>query len=230
MLIRDTMPSAAFSSPSPVDVPEHKLTTVPCFQPAQTWEESLDRYREAFHYTTKALRPQDMQRARDIFHSCTGVLVFTGIGQNGTLAQKIAMTYNSLSIRSMSLDATAALHGTMGLLRKEDIVIPLSRSGNTAELITFLRACRRIGFDRIIAVHGNPNSEMVKLSKWSLEVPVPYEADHLNLAPTVSSVCFLAVLQSLAVDIANLRGLTHEDFVKTHPGGTLGKPDPSDEL
>ena len=223
------MPSAVLSTLSPAALSEDKLTTVPCFQPAQTWEESLSRYREAFHFTTTALRPSDMQQARDIFHECTGVLVFTGIGQNGTLAQKIAMTYNSLSIRSMWLDATSALHGTMGLLRKDDIVIPISRRGNTAELLTFLHACRRIGFDRILAVHGNPASEMVKLAKWNLEVPVPYEADHLNLAPTVSSVCFLAVLQSLAVDIANLRGLTHDDFVKTHPGGTLGKPDPSED-
>jgi len=210
------------------DTPDVQLTAVPTFRPAQSWVQSLDRYREAFDYTTKALRPSDMAQARDIFNSCTGVLVFTGIGQNGSLAEKIAMTYNSLSIRSMSLDATAALHGTMGLLRQDDILIPLSRSGNTSELITFLHACRRIGFDRILAVHGNPKSEMVALAKWSLEVPVPYEADHLNLAPTVSSVCFLAVLQALAVDIASLRGLTHEQFVKTHPGGTLGKDD-SDE-
>jgi len=221
------MPSAALHAAPAADLSEVQLTPVPCFQPAQTWEESLDRYREAFHYTTKALRPQAMQRARDIFHTCPGVLVFTGIGQNSSLAQKISMTYNSLSIRSMWLDATAALHGTMGLLRKDDIVIPLSRSGNTAELLIFLRACRRIGFDRIFAIHGNPKSEMVRLAQWHLEIPVPYEADHLNLAPTVSSVCFLAVLQSLAVDIANLRGLTHEQFVKTHPGGTLGKEDPA---
>ena len=207
------------------DAPEVRLTAVPSFRPAQSWVQSLDRYREAFDYTTKALRPSDMQGARDIFNSCTGVLIFTGIGQNGSLAEKIAMTYNSLSIRSMALDPTAALHGTMGVLREDDILIPLSRSGSTAELLTFLRACRRIGFDRIMAVHGNPNSEMVALAKWSLEVPVPYEADHLNLAPTVSSVCFLAVLQALAVDIASLRGLTHEQFVKTHPGGTLGKDD-----
>jgi arabinose-5-phosphate isomerase len=211
------------------ETPDVQLTAVPSFRPAQSWIESLDRYREAFDYTTKALRPSDMEQARDIFNSCTGVLVFTGIGQNGSLAEKIAMTYNSLSIRSMSLDATSALHGTMGVLRKDDILIPLSRSGNTAELLIFLRACRRMGFDRIMAVHGNQNSEMVALSKWSLEVPVPYEADHLNLAPTVSSVCFLAVLQALAVDIASLRGLTHEQFVKTHPGGTLGKDDSEEQ-
>ncbi len=202
---------------------EFESAVAPCFKPAHNWADSLDRYREAFHYTTKALHPEDMDRTRDILNACPGVLIFTGIGQNGSLAQKISMTYNSLSIRSICLDATAALHGTMGLLRKEDIVIPLSRSGNTAELIVFLRACRNMGFERILAVHGNPRSEMVRLSKWNLEIPVPYEADHLNLAPTVSSVCFLAVLQALAVNIASLRGLTHEEFVKTHPGGTLGK-------
>jgi len=215
------MPST--SSSNLLTTVEFEPAGAPCFRPAYTWADSLDRYREAFHYTTNALRPEDMERTRDIFNSCPGVLFFTGIGQNGSLAQKISMTYNSLSIRSMWLDATAALHGTMGLLRKDDIVIPLSRSGNTAELLVFLRACHRLGFDRILTVHCNPQSEMVRLSKWDLEIPVPYEADHLNLAPTASSVCFLAVLQALAVDIASLRGLTHEEFVKTHPGGTLGK-------
>lgn len=218
-------------SPSPAALPlvEGEQSDAPCFRPARTWAESLDRYREAFHYTTNALRFEDMERTRDIFNACPGVLFFTGIGQNGSLAQKISMTYNSLSIRSMWLDATSALHGTMGLLRKDDIVIPLSRSGNTTELLVFIRACRRLGFDRILAVHCNRKSEMVRLSKWNLEIPAPYEADHLNLAPTVSSVCFLAVLQALAVDIASLRGLTHEEFVKTHPGGTLGK-DHADSL
>jgi arabinose-5-phosphate isomerase len=210
-------------SPGGLSTTEFEPAATPGFKPAHDWADSLDRYREAFHFTTKALHPEDMDRTRDIFNACSGVLIFTGIGQNGSLAQKISMTYNSLSIRSICLDATAALHGTMGLLRKEDIVIPLSRSGNTSELIVFLQACRRVGFDRILAVHGNPQSEMVRLSKWNLEIPVPYEADHLNLAPTVSSVCFLAVLQAIAVNIASLRGLTHEEFVKTHPGGTLGK-------
>jgi len=209
-------PSRSLLSPREAQLP-------PAFRPARTWNESLDRYREAFQFTTTALSPEEMEHTRDILNSCRGVLVFTGIGQNGSLAEKIAMTYNSLSIRSMFLDATAALHGTLGMLRAEDIVIPLSRSGSTAELLVFLHACRRVGFDRILAIHGNRHSEMVRLSKWQLEIPVPYEADHLNLAPTVSSVCFLAVMQALAVDIASLRGLTHEQFVRTHPGGTLGK-------
>ncbi len=207
-------------APSPTDP---KSLATPDFRAALTWSDSLDRYREAFQFTTTTLNPEEMEQTRDVFNNCRGLIVFTGIGQNGSLAQKISMTYNSLSIRSICLDATAALHGTMGLLTKEDIVVPLSRSGNTSELLIFLRSCHRISFDRILAVHSNPASEMVKLARWSLEIPIPYEADHLNLAPTVSSVCFLAVLQALAVDIANRRGLTHDQFVKTHPGGTLGK-------
>lgn len=193
------------------------------FKPALNWADSLNRYSAALNQTTKSLDPGEMDLTRDIMNECTGILIFVGIGQNGSLAQKISMTYNSLSIRSICLDATAALHGTMGILRNDDILIPISRSGNTSELIVFLQACRSLGFERILAVHGNPHSEMVRLSKWSLEIPVPYEADHLNLAPTASSVCFLAILQSLAVNIASLRGLTHDEFVKTHPGGTLGK-------
>lgn len=198
-------------------------STGPSFRPASSWKESLARYVEAFCHTTSALDPSEMDRAFRVLGRCDGLLIFTGVGQNGSLAQKISMTYNSLSIRSIWVDPVAALHGTMGLFRPHDIVIPLSRSGNTGELIAFLRACRRIGFDRILAVHGNPGCEMARLAQWTLEIPVPFEADHLNLTPTASSVCFLAVLQSLAVAIASQRGLTKEDFVATHPGGTLGK-------
>nr|WP_312058885.1 SIS domain-containing protein [Fervidobacterium pennivorans] len=153
-----------------------------------------------------------------------GFHYFTGIGKNGFVAAKVASTFNSLGIRSMFVDPVNTLHGDMDIFTSNDLVIAISKSGETEELLRFVQALHNIvDFKRIVAVVSKPNSSLTKLAFHTLVVPVKKEGDHLEMAPIASSVAYMSVLQSIAVELSSKIGFTKKDFVRAHPGGSLGK-------
>ncbi len=187
------------------------------------WERSLRLHIDSLTNMLTHLESMEVHEALNAMRECKGLFIFTGVGQNYILACKIASTFNSLYLRSVSVDPIASLHGTLGLIQNRDLLVPISRSGETEELIRFIKYCRQIGFKNVLGIHSEPMSSLAKLSRLSVYVPITNEADQLNIVPTASSVCFLAFLHSLGVQLSSERKLTVTEFLRNHPGGTLGK-------
>jgi arabinose-5-phosphate isomerase len=164
----------------------------------------------------------EVVKAMEMVRRCRGLLIFSGVGQNLLLAGKAASTFSSLSLRAVSADPIAALHGGMGLFRPDDLLILISKSGETPELLRFMDACRQIDYSNTLGIHSSPGSTLAAGCRHSVYVPMVSEADHLDLAPTASSVCILGFLQSLATQLASDAGLSASAFRRTHPGGTIG--------
>ena len=156
-------------------------------------------------------------------YNLAGFNYFTGIGKNGFVAAKVSSTFNSLGIRSIFVDPVNTLHGDMGIFTEKDLLWAISKSGETEELIVFVKNLIKNDFRNIIAVVSIADSTLSRLSEKSLLVPVSTEGDHLELAPVASSVVYMAVLQSIAVEVSSLKGFDKKNFVRNHPGGTLGK-------
>ena len=151
-----------------------------------------------------------------------GKIVVIGVGKSGNIGQKIAATLNSTGATAVVLDSQNALHGDLGLLSDGDVVIALSYSGETRELLDLLPFIKR--FDvKIIALTGKPNSTLARLSEVTLDTSVEREACPLNLAPTSSSTAMLVMGDALAMVLLEARGFTEEDFARYHPGGSLGR-------
>lgn len=149
-------------------------------------------------------------------------LVFTGIGKNAPIAQKIAATFNSTGVASCFLDATQALHGDLGLVEDGDLAILLSNSGQSEEILRLLPMLKRFGA-RIVAFTSNPDSDLARNADFRLFYRVPREACPLKLAPTASTTAALALGDALAMVLLESRGVTRDDFAKYHPAGNLGR-------
>ena len=149
-------------------------------------------------------------------------IIVTGIGKSGTIGAKIASTLSSTGAPSVVLDAVNASHGDLGMIAGGDLVLLLSYSGETEEVVRLLPSLRRIG-TRILALTGNPKSTLALGSDIHINVQIPREACPLNLAPTSSSTAMLAVGDALAMVLLETRGFKKEDFAKFHPGGSLGR-------
>jgi arabinose-5-phosphate isomerase len=147
------------------------------------------------------------------------VLLFTGVGKNGHVAAKAASTFCSIGVPAYFINPVDAIHGDMGLIQPDSLIIAVSKSGETEEMINFLQHARA----KIVLVHGNPNNTLEKFAHLSVHIPVESECDDLNTVPTASIVIFTAFLQSVACEIARRNQLTRSQFVINHPGGTLGK-------
>ena len=154
--------------------------------------------------------------------SCRGRVVVTGMGKSGHIAGKIAATLASTGTPSFFLHPAEASHGDLGMITREDAVLALSNSGETAEILTILPLIRRMGVP-LVAMTGAPASTLARESEVHLNVSVPAEACPLNLAPTTSTTAALAMGDALAVALLELRGFTPEDFALSHPGGSLGR-------
>jgi len=154
--------------------------------------------------------------------SSTGRLVITGIGKSAIVAQKIAATLNSTGQAALFLHAADAIHGDLGMVRADDIVLCLSKSGETPEIKVLLPLLRNFG-NLIIAMTANRHSALAKAADYVLWTPVSQEADPNNLAPTTSTTAQMTLGDALAVSLLTLRGFTPSDFAKFHPGGALGK-------
>lgn len=154
--------------------------------------------------------------------ACSGRVIVCGLGKTGHIARKIAATFASTGTPSFFLHAAEAVHGDIGMLSSQDLLIALSYSGNGQELLTILPAAHRLGV-QVIAVTGNAQSELARLADVHLDVSVSQEACPLNLAPTASTTTALALGDALAVACLEARGFGHEDFARSHPGGVLGR-------
>ncbi len=151
-----------------------------------------------------------------------GKVVVTGVGKSGNIGQKIAATFNSTGATAVVMDSTNALHGDLGILNDGDTVLALSYSGETHELLDLLPFIKRFDVN-VIALTGNPQSTLARLSDVTLDTSVDREACPLNLAPTSSSTAMLAMGDALAMVLLEARGFTEEDFARYHPGGSLGR-------
>ncbi|MFM1885323.1 MAG: hypothetical protein RL026_480 [Pseudomonadota bacterium] len=151
-----------------------------------------------------------------------GHVVVTGLGKSGHVGNKIAATLASTGTPAFFLHATEAAHGDLGMLSRGDVVIAISNSGETAELLTLLPHLKRMGTP-VIAVTGNPGSTLAREAEVNLDVTVAEEACPHNLAPTASTTATLAMGDALAVALLEARGFTREDFARSHPGGSLGR-------
>ena len=161
-------------------------------------------------------------RAVDVILNCKGKVIVTGIGKSGHVGKKIAASMASTGTPSFFVHGDEALHGDLGMVGKDDVVITLSNSGETREMLNCFPALKKIGC-KIISVTSNPNSTMAKNSHIHISIGKLEEVDHLNLAPTTSSTATLIIGDALAVTISYLRGFKKEDFALYHPGGNLGK-------
>ena len=157
-----------------------------------------------------------------LLHDCTGRVVVTGMGKSGHIGNKIAATLASTGTPAFFLHPAEASHGDIGMLTHDDVVIAISNSGETAELMTILPVIKRLGIP-LIAMTGRPQSTLGKTAAAVLDVSVSEEACPHNLAPTASTTATLAMGDALAVAILEARGFTEEDFARSHPGGTLGR-------
>jgi len=158
----------------------------------------------------------------DILVSCSGKVVVTGVGKSGVIAQKIAQTLTSTGSPAIFLQPSDALHGGLGVVANDDVVIALSNSGETDELLAILPSIRARGC-RVIAVVGNTDSTLAAQSDALIDASVDKEACPLNLAPTASTTVALAIGDALAMTLMAMKGKTQTDFALNHPAGRLGK-------
>jgi arabinose-5-phosphate isomerase len=154
--------------------------------------------------------------------ACRGRVVVTGVGKSGHVGRKIAATLASTGTPAFFVHAGEALHGDLGMIRPEDLVIAIAHSGETPEVLQFREALRAIG-SKVIALTGRPSSTLARSADLVLDTGVQEEGDTLNLAPTVSSTATLALGDALAVALMARRNFTRADFGRYHPGGALGK-------
>ena len=151
-----------------------------------------------------------------------GRIVVAGMGKSGHISSKIAATLASTGTPSFFVHPGEASHGDLGMITAQDVLLGISYSGETGEMVTILPLVKRMGA-KLIAMTGNPESTLAKAADVHLDVSVAEEACPLNLAPTASTTATLAMGDALAVALLELRGFTAEDFAMSHPGGSLGK-------
>lgn len=153
---------------------------------------------------------------------CRGRIVVTGMGKSGHVGSKIAATLASTGAPAFFMHPAEASHGDMGMITRDDVLLALSNSGETPEVLTLLPPITRLGVP-LIAMTGNPASTLARAAQVHLDVSVPAEACPLNLAPTASTTATIAMGDALAVALLEARGFTAEDFARSHPGGSLGR-------
>jgi arabinose-5-phosphate isomerase len=161
-------------------------------------------------------------RAVDLFFSCKGRVVLAGMGKSGIVGKKISATLSSTGTPSFFLHPAEALHGDLGMVARGDVMLAVSYSGETREIIALLDALKRLEIP-LVALTGNPKSTIAQSSEVVLDASVNEEACSLNLAPTASTTVAMAVGDALAVSLLDRRDFRHDDFAALHPAGSLGK-------
>jgi arabinose-5-phosphate isomerase len=164
----------------------------------------------------------DFVAACKLMFNCTGRVVVTGMGKSGHIAGKIAATLASTGTPAFFVHPGEASHGDLGMITRQDVVLALSNSGETSEVLTILPIIKRLDVP-LIAMTGNPASTMAKFATVHIHVGVEQEACPLGLAPTSSTTAALVMGDALAVSLLEARGFTRDDFALSHPGGSLGK-------
>ena len=158
----------------------------------------------------------------DIIYKCKGRLIFTGIGKSGHISKKISATLSSTGTSSFFMHSTEAYHGDLGMIQSDDIVIAISYSGETEDLLKTVPIIKKLGCS-VIGVSGNDQSTLAKISDYHQLIKVEKEACPLDLAPTSSATATLVWGDALAISLMDKKDFKPEDFAKSHPGGTLGK-------
>ena len=174
---------------------------------------------------TQALKARidgNFKKACELVLQCKGRVIVTGMGKSGHIGNKIAATLASTGTTAFFVHPAEASHGDMGMITRDDVVLALSNSGSTAEIVTLLPLIKRLGI-RLISMTGNPDSPLAKAAEVNLDARVPKEACPLNLAPTSSTTASLVLGDALAIALLEARGFTAEDFAFSHPGGALGR-------
>lgn len=161
-------------------------------------------------------------RAVEYLRACSGRVIVTGMGKSGIISRKIAATLSSTGTAAYFLHPAEAIHGDLGVVRSDDVVLALSYSGETGEILRLLEAIRRLGA-RLIAITGAPASTLAQAADVTIDCSVAEEACPLNLVPTASTTAALAVGDALAMALLVEKGFRQEDFANLHPGGKLGK-------
>jgi len=165
---------------------------------------------------------ENFAAAVDLIFKGSGRVIITGLGKSGLVARKIVATMNSTGTAAIFLHPSDAVHGDLGMVRAEDVVICLSKSGDTDELCELIPLFRRIGV-KVISIIGNTSSQLARQSDIVLDASVKEEACPHDLAPTASTTAALVLGDALAVALLDQRGFTREEFAMFHPGGNLGK-------
>ncbi|MCR6650648.1 MAG: KpsF/GutQ family sugar-phosphate isomerase [Cellvibrionaceae bacterium] len=161
-------------------------------------------------------------RACQLILACTGRVVVTGMGKSGHIGHKIAATFASTGTPAFFVHPGEASHGDLGMITRGDLVVAISNSGNSPEILTMLPILKRLGIP-MITMTGKPNSPLAEAAEVSLDIRVASEACPLDLAPTSSTTATLVMGDALAVALLEARGFTAEDFALSHPGGILGR-------
>lgn len=191
-------------------------------------DSSIEKGREVIRIEAEAVAALESKidgnfaKAVDLIYQCKGRVIVTGMGKSGLVARKIVATMNSTGTSAIFLHPSDAVHGDLGMVRKEDVVICISKSGDTGEIREIMPLLRRMGVS-IIAMVGSLRSHLGKESDIVLDISVKEEACPLDLAPTASTTATLAMGDALAVALLEKRNFTKEDFAMFHPGGNLGK-------
>lgn len=164
----------------------------------------------------------EFHQAVDLILACHGRVIVSGIGKSGHVARKIAATMASTGTPAYFVHAAEAVHGDLGMITRDDLLIAISNSGENDELLTVVPLVKRQG-GRLIAITGKPDSPLAREADVHLDAGVREEACPLNLAPTASTTAALALGDALAVALLDARGFGAEDFARSHPGGALGR-------
>lgn len=164
----------------------------------------------------------EFETALSLLRDCEGKVVITGVGKSGHIGKKIAASLASTGTPAFFVHSTEGVHGDLGMIQKDDIVIMISNSGETGEVLSLLPSLEKIGSKKI-AITSKKNSTLAEACNVALTYDYDREADPLGLAPTTSSTLTLVIGDSLAIALSNLKGFKKEDFHLYHPGGSLGK-------
>lgn len=176
----------------------------------------------AIEHTANTLNQDSVEKAVELLLNCPSKVVVTGVGKSAIIAQKIADTMTSTGTVAVFVHSSDALHGSLGIITNGDVVIALSNSGETEELLAILPSLKQRNVS-IIAIVGNLNSTLSRYADVTLDASVSEEACPLNLAPTTSTTVALSIGDALAMTLSIEKGWTEEDFAANHPAGRLGK-------
>lgn len=184
-------------------------------------KEFMNRELVAVKFAVDHVDP-NVERVVKLIEDCQGRVIFSGVGKTGHIGEKLAATFASLGTPSFFVHAVEAMHGDMGMITKDDVVVLISNSGETKETLAPLPGIRRIGA-KVISISRSADSSLAQASDIALTLPVTGEADDLGLAPSNSSTEALVLGDAIGLTLARRRGFTRDDFAGFHPGGALGK-------
>jgi arabinose-5-phosphate isomerase len=204
------------------------MTRAPWERAAPEVEQSLDVARRVLRIEADAIGSlidrlgDEFAAAVDLLHECKGRAIVTGMGKSGIICRKIAATLSSTGTSAWFLHPAEAIHGDLGAIRDDDVVVAVSHSGETEELLRLLESIRRIGA-RLVAMTGSPHSTLARAADIALDCGIAEEACPMNLVPTASTTAALALGDALAMALLVRKGFSEEQFASLHPGGKLGR-------